>query len=128
MAETGEILEGIKAGDHDGSLVDIIEAVRVRLTFGTTAIRWKVTFEDVEYREEDLTLGEASTVERLTGSSWGQLNPESSATECQAIVAACIHHRTGAKLGDAVKKVGEWTAADAAQAIGSYEVDEAPKD
>jgi hypothetical protein len=128
VEDAEELVEAIKGGDYDGNLVKIIEAVRMRFEYGTVAQRWKIIYDGETYTEDDLTLNEASTVERLTGTNWGLLNPVSSAQECQAIIAACLHHRQGVKLSDASKQAGQMSAKDAVAAITSYEVEAAPKD
>ena len=122
------VVASVKDGTFDGHLVKLIEAVRFRFDHGTTAQRWKLTYEGQVFSEDDLTLGEAATVEKVTGTSWGMLNPVSSGSECQAIIASCLHHRDGVKLVDAMKTAGQMTAADAVAAISSYEVEAAPKD
>lgn len=126
--DVGAVVDQIKSGDYDGQLVTLIEAVRTRFENGTTAQRWKIDYQDRVFTEDDLTLAEAATVEKITGTSWGLLNPVSSANECQSIIAACLHHRDGLKMVDAMKQAGELTAQDAVKAISAYEVDVAPKD
>ena len=128
MADIGTVVEDVKAGEYDGQLVTLIEAVRARFQNGTTASRWKIVYDGDEYTEDDLTLAEAAAVEKITGTSWGMLNPVSSAHECQAIIAACLHHRRDMKLPDAMKQAGKLTAAEAVESITAYEVDTAPKD
>lgn len=133
--ETETLIEAVKAGDHDGHLVDIIEAVRLRFEFGTTAQRWKIEHDGETFTEEDITLGEARLVERMCGTNWGLLNPVSSASECMAIIAACLHARQGKTLkfgregasGEAWDEAAKLTAKDAVAAISSYEVERAPK-
>lgn len=126
--DVGAVVDQIKSGDYDGQLVTLIEAVRTRFENGTTAQRWKIDYQDRIFTEDDLTLAEAATVEKITGTSWGLLNPVSSANECQSIIAACLHHRDGLKMVDAMKQAGSLTAAEAVKAISAYEVDVAPKD
>lgn len=126
--DVGLIVDQIKSGEFDGQLVQLIEAIRVRFENGTTTQRWKIVWDGREFTEDDLTLAEASTVEKLTGTSWGLLNPVSSAQECQSIIASCLHHRDGTKLVDAAKIAGAIPAAEAVKAISAYEVDAAPKD
>ena len=126
--DVGAVVDQIKSGDYDGQLVTLIEAVRTRFENGTTAQRWKIDYQDRIFTEDDLTLAEAATVEKITGTSWGLLNPVSSANECQSIIAACLHHRDGLKMVDAMKQAGALTAAEAVKAISAYEVDVAPKD
>lgn len=126
--DVGAVVDQIKSGDYDGQLVTLIEAVRTRFENGTTAQRWKIDYQDRIFTEDDLTLAEAATVEKITGTSWGLLNPVSSANECQSIIAACLHHRDELKMVDAMKQAGQLTAQDAVKAISAYEVDVAPKD
>jgi hypothetical protein len=133
--DTEAVVESVTAGDHDGHLVEIIEAVRLRFQFGTTEQRWKVVYHDQEFTEDDLTLNEARLVERISGTNWGMLNPVSSASECQAIITACLHTRQGKTLkfgrdgpaGDAWDEAGGMTTHEAVDAITSYEVERAPK-
>lgn len=128
MGNVGGIVEDIKAGEYDGQLVELVEAVRARFQNGTTAQRWKIVYDGDEFTEDDLTLAEAAAVEKICGTSWGLLNPVSSAHECQAIIAACLHNRRDMKLPEAMKQAGTLSAADAVNAISAYEVDVAPKD
>lgn len=125
--DSGSVVLAIKGGDLDGHLVELLEAIQLRFAHGTTEQKWKVTFDGDVFTQDDLTLAEAATVERITKQSWANLNPVVSATECQAIIAACLHHRQGLKIADAMAKVGAMTTEDAVASIGSYEVDRAPK-
>lgn len=137
--EIAEVLEAVKAGDFDFHLGDLIEAVRLRFQFGTTRQKWRYTYrvdgEALEVREDDLTLAEARLVERLTGMDWEALSPGSSAAQCLAVHAACLHARHGRDLrfgregpsGSAWEEAGTVTAAEAADNIGFYEVERAPK-
>lgn len=139
LTDSDAVLESIKAGDHDGHLVDVIEAVRLRFEFGGTRQKWKLSYKvdgtSYEVREDDLTLGESRLVERLTGTNWGLLNPASSGSECLAIIAACLHDRHGKTLkftrdgpsGEAWDLASKVTATEAAESISSYEVERAPK-
>lgn len=139
ITDSDAVLESIKAGDHDGHLADVIEAVRLRFTHGSTKLKWALSYScdgsSYEVREDDLTLGEARLVERLTAANWGMLNPASSGSECLAIVAACLHSRHGKELkftrdgpgGEAWDLASKVTATEAAESITSYEVERAPK-
>lgn len=123
-----DLIESVKAGEYDGHLVDLIEAIRDRFQFGTTEQKWKITFEDEEITQDSLTLAEAASVEKMSGQSWAYLNPVNSARECLAIVTATLVHRHHMREVDAKAKVGKWTVEDAVAAVGSYEVERAPKD
>lgn len=140
ISDTEVVLESIKAGDHDSDLVGLIEAVRFRFTHGQIQQKWCLAYtadeDELEVREDDLTLGEARTVERLTGMDWGRLNPATTGSECLAIIAACLHHRHGKELkftrdgptGEAWELASAVKADEAASAITTYQVESAPKD
>lgn len=123
-----EIVDAIKAGDYDGELVALVDAVRTRFTHGTTEQKWKVTYGDAVITQDSLTLAEASFVEKMAGTSWAYLNPVNSAGECQAIIAMHLHLRDGMKRADAVALAGSMNLEEAVAAVGSYEVERAPKD
>lgn len=122
------IIDAVKSGELDGRLVNILEALRLRFQHGTTEAKWKITFDGSEFTQDDLTLAEAATVEKITRTTWAQLNPVTSATECQAIIASCLHHRQGLKIAEAMEKAGAMSTEDAVAGISSYEVERAPKD
>ena len=122
-----EVVDLIISGQADGHLVAILEAVRKRFQHGSTEQKWKIEFDGDVFTQDDLTLAEAATVEKLTGTTWAQLNPTVSAQECQCIIAACLHHRQGLTVKEAMARAGAMTTEDAVAAIGSYEVERAPK-
>lgn len=121
------LVEAVRSGQMDGHLVDVLNAVRDRFNHGSTEQKWKVEYDGELFTQDDLTLAEAGTVEKLTGTTWAQLNPTVSATECQAIIASCLHHRQELTIKDAMAKAGAMTTEAAVAAIGSYEVERAPK-
>lgn len=123
----GRVIEAVKAGDFDGNLVEIIEAVRVRFQFGSTEQKWKVTYDGEDITQDSLTLAEASFVEKQAGTSWAYINPTNSAGECQAIIAMHLHFRHGKPRKEAVEEAGRMNLEAAVDAVGSYEVERAPK-
>lgn len=123
-----EVIGAIKAGDYDGQLVELVEAVRARFQNGSTEQKWKVTYDGEEILQDSLTLAEAATVEKLASTSWAYLSPVNSARECQAVIAAFLHHRKGVRLAEAVSQAGALNLEAAVAAVGSYEVQRAPKD
>lgn len=122
------LVDAVKAGDYDGHLNELLEAIRLRLTHGTTEIRWKVTYDGEEITQDSLTLAEAAFVERTTLTSWANLNPTNSAGECQAIIAMALHMRQGVPRKEAMDRAGAIGLEDAVAAVGSYEVQRVPKD
>lgn len=121
------VVDAVMDGQLDGHLVEVLEAVRTRFQHGSTEQKWRISFDGDVFTQDDLTLAEAATVEKLTGTTWAQLNPTVSAQECQCIIAACLHHRQAMPVKDAMAKAGSMTTEDAVAAIDSYEVERAPK-
>lgn len=66
---------------------------------------WRITFDGQVYREADLTIGQAETIETETGLTWRQINPLRSAACATAILAVLHAERTGISLDEARTKV-----------------------
>ncbi len=123
-----QVADAIKQGDFDGDLIPLLEAVRMRFQHGTTEQKWKVVYEGEDITQDSLTLAEASFVEKQCATSWAYINPVNSAGECQAIIAMHLHFRQGKLRKEAIEEAGRMNLEDAVAAVGSYEVDKAPKD
>lgn len=115
-----DIVAAIEAGGLDGDLATIVAAARARLD-GAQSRRWRITHGDLVVTEDDLTLAEATSVERLVGCGWGDLSPVDFAGHTRAVIAACLHHRTGIDLKAALASVGGMTVNDAVDSIDFYE-------
>lgn len=104
-----DVTLAIRGGGVDEGLDKIITAVQDRMLEGVAQMRWRLTVADLglEVTEDDLTMVMAKTVERLTGHSWGLIDPHRSAGDCSAIAVAVLHHRDGFSLSKDVKS-GEW--------------------
>lgn len=134
--EIADVIGQIKAGDFDGHLVRVIEAVRLRFTHGGRAQKWKITYDGQEIRQDDLTMGEVRVVEKITGLTWAALDPTTSGLECMAIIAAHLHVRHGKSLkvtrddpvGEAWDIVSALPMEETIASIGAYEVSAPPKD
>lgn len=116
-----EIVSAISAGDLDGDLAAIVGAARERLLTNRSQ-RWRITHGDLVVTEDDLTLAEATTVELVAGTTWGDLSPVDSATHTLAVIAAGLHHRNGMPLKQAMSSVGGLTVETAVAMIDFYEV------
>lgn len=123
-----QVIDAVKGGDFDGQLVALIDAVRTRFQHGSTEQKWKVDYEGETITQDSLTLAEAAFVEKQSGSSWAYINPVNSAGECQAIIAMFLHFRQGKSRRDALDEAGRMNLEAAVAAVGSYEVQRAPKD
>jgi len=123
-----ELAQRIAAGDADGHLTAIIEAVQARVADGAAAFQWEIRWGDLEVTESDLTLDEALTVEKTTGSTWQTIDPLRSATHCRAILHACIVARTGVTSAEADAVLAPATVHEIIEAISKAEVNPAPLD
>lgn len=125
MSLTKTIAE-VAEGRHDGNLHDLMLAIRHRIEAGATAFLWRVTFEDVTVTEEDVTLDEMETAERIAGRNWSQLNPAVSAGNCRALLIAALVSRQGMSEKDARERVGKVAVHSLLDGIDSYEVTPPP--
>lgn len=125
MSLTKTIAE-IAEGRHDGQLHDVLLAIRHRIEQNAVAFLWKVTFEDVTFTEEDVTLDELEMAERIAGRNWSQLNPATSAGNCRALLIAVLVSRQGMSEKDARDRVGKVPVHSLLDGIGEYEAAPAP--
>lgn len=116
----------IMSGEYDGKLADVLAAIVRRQQDGATAMRWRITFDGLALTEDDLTMAEAKTVEKITGRSWAVINPWQTAADCSAIIVAAVHHREGVPLDEAEGRVDSRPMQDIVSAIEQYEVTPAP--
>lgn len=124
------VVDGIAAGDFDGNLVQIVDAVRARGEVREDPLRWRITIGDSTWDEDGVTIGEMGLVERITGKPWSQIEPPSaSASLFAAFVVAHKVKVEGSDFAEAIAQAETITAADAIKAITQYEaVPAAPKD
>lgn len=122
---TAEIL----AGRHDSELTDLLKAVRARVDAETAlAYRWKITLDDDEWTEDEVTLGEVQVVEKITGLSWLQLSPLNSARQLAAYLFARFTRINGMSTEDAQARVDAMTVEELAGSVSQYVKAAAPKD
>lgn len=126
MSDPSRVVAEIAAGRLDGQLMDVLAAVRVRIEEGATAMLWKASWDGVEFSEEDVTLTELETAERLTGRNWSQLNPMASASNCKAMFTAVLMHREGLTKEQADERISGWPVHALLDGLTQYEVSPAP--
>jgi len=123
MADLQAVIDGILAGDYDGDLVELIDAVRARAAAEASSLRWRITFDGDVWDEDTVTIGEMRFVEKFTGKSWANIgSPMSSASVLAAFIVAHLHKVKGMTLADAIDKVDALTAGDAIGLVSEYEV------
>ena len=84
---------------------------------------WKLTFEDKEHREDDLTIDQAVRIEKLTGESWLHIVPLRSADHAKAILTVMHSAATGEPEAAVAARVGALKLAEYLKRVGTYEDD-----
>lgn len=110
----------------DGQLADIATAVQHRVGVGATSFYWSADYDGVRFTEQDVTLDELETAERLSGRNWSYIAPAASAGACRALFTAVLIHRHNMSEADAKKRVAGWPVDAVLKGIGQYEVTGAP--
>lgn len=100
--------EELAIGRHDDDLPTLLEAFGARVVAKSARVRWRftVTLDDLGtlvVDEDNLTLLEMETAERLAGCTWLTLDPRGSAHKATAILTAAIMHRHDLDESDARK-------------------------
>jgi hypothetical protein len=68
-------------------------------------VAWVITFDGEVYREVDLTIGEAETIEEGTSTNWNLINPVRSAKHARVILQTFLVSRKGLTIEEATEKV-----------------------
>lgn len=122
----GKIIAVIAEGRMDGNLADILTACQKRVGDGKTAFYWSADYDGVRFTEQDVTLDELDTAERLSGRNWSFISPAASAGACRALFTAVLIHRHNLTEQAAKDRVASWPVDAVLQGIGQYEVTGAP--
>lgn len=121
-----KIIATIAEGRMDGQLADIMTAVQSRAAAGATAFYWSAEYDGVRFTEQDVTLDELETAERLSGRNWSYIAPAASAGACRALFTAVLMHRHNLTEQAAKDRVASWPVDGVLKGIGQYEVTGAP--
>lgn len=125
--DIGKVRAEILSGRHDQDLSGLVQAVRERVRQEQTlAWRWKITLGDDEWTEETVTLAEIQVVEKVTGKSWLELNPTTSAVHLAAYMYAHLV-RGGTSDDEARRVVDSMSVMAAADCVDQYVTELAPK-
>ena len=124
------IAQHIAAGDLDGELGTVLEAIQTRFAEGAAAMTWAIKLPelDLEIHENDLTLNEAMLIEKMIGTTWANIEPVTSASHCRAILAVCLSQRQDLTAEEASDKLKTLKVVDLLSAIKRTEVNPAPLD
>jgi hypothetical protein len=122
------IANRIAAGDYDGELGAIFEALQLRFTDGAAAMRWVIDFDGLNVTEDDLTLDEAFKIEKVAGCNWGEIEPVRSAAHCRAILAVCMADRLNLSAEEVETRLKGVKVSELLKAIRRESVVPAPLD
>jgi hypothetical protein len=129
MAELDQTVKEISAGDYDGHLDALSEAIIDRVRSGAVDFAWRIRFDGDEWSRQDVTLGELIYAEKLTGTRMRvELDPRVDDLHALALIIAHLHKAQGVAAEDAVKRAEAITAAELAEIVGEFEVRANPKD
>lgn len=76
------------------------------------AKKWRLTWADQVYDEDDLTIAECEAAEDLLGLSWLRINPISFAKHARGVLAVVVAARTGADQREVFAEVGKLKASE----------------
>ncbi len=128
MDEVDDLRAQILNGFFDGRLVEIAEAIQQRVSTGEVAVRWRLKMDDLDLREDDLTLGEFFLWERMAGKTWERLKPLASAADCRALLLVLGQERRSLDYDQAKAWVDAMPAKRLLESFSEVEVTEAPFD
>lgn len=122
MTDTEKVADEIVAGDHDGKLGVLLDALRRRALEGPS-FAWRIRFDGWEITQETITLGVMSDAERLAGVSFFQMNPRTSASHLAAVLTAQVRKQNATTLDKAAELVDTLvTQVDLPGIVDEYEV------
>lgn len=125
----------IVAGRHTGHLAQILTAVRGALTTGSSSMRWRIkvdalgdSYSGRTVTEDSITLQAVTTAERLSGHTWGELEPTKSAGDCHALIMGWLIEDEGLPMVEAMETAKHITLGMIPGMIDAYEVVHGPKE
>lgn len=122
VTTTDQVLAEIGEGLHDGRLLEMADAIAVRLRKdGAAAALWRITLDGDTWDAESVTLGELCDVETITGRTWLELDPARSTTDFVALVIAHFHKIADMPLREAVAKAESLPQSVLVDALTLYE-------
>lgn len=142
MSDLDAVIAAIAAGDYDGKLSEIADAIADRIRPGVVDVFWRIRLDGDEWTQETVTLGELAFAERvckvnyidemgrtrIRPASMDEINPVVHAEHLAAVLTAHFHKADGLDLADAVKKAEGYPRSQLREAVDGYEVAAAPKD
>jgi hypothetical protein len=126
-----KLCEELALGRHDDRLQDLAEAVGHRIVTKGAKMRWRITVTlgdlgELVVDEDNVTLDEMETAERLAGATWLTLDPRQSARKMRAVLAAAVMHRHGLTEADALEALSGLGALAVVESLSEYMADADP--
>jgi len=128
MADPQAIIDAVEAGDYDGQLGSLLNALMARAALTETAFGWRIHLSETDvFDMESVSLQEMAFAERALSTpgnqaSYLQLDPIRSADHLVALVVAHYHHVGGMKVPDAFAAAQKLTVSDLKNLVETYEV------
>lgn len=123
-----DIAQRIAAGDFDGDLMPVLEAIQGRFASQATGLRWQLSLGDLLVTEDDLTLNEAYAIEKAAACNWVEIDPVRSANHCRAVVGVCLESRLNLSHAEVEARLDALTVSELVDAISRREVTPVPLD
>lgn len=130
MTTGQDIAQRIAVGELDDALGAIYDAMQSRFSEGAVGLTWSINMPDlgIEIAEDDLTIDEAMLIERMTGTTWANIDPVRSAADCRAVLAACLSQRQDMTADEADARLRGIKVVDFLRAVKREAVTPAPLD
>lgn len=132
MADPQAVVDAIAAGDYDGELGILVNAVLARAAETETAFGWRIRLSETDvFDTETVSLQELATAERALSTaghqvSYLELDPIRSADHLVALIVAHYHHVGGKRISDAFAEARKLTVGDLQDLVSTYEVKKPP--
>jgi hypothetical protein len=131
--ELAELTEAVEAGDLDGQLGDVFEAVFDRAKVTEIEFGWRIKLSETdEWDAQSVTLQELAFAEKACSTrtnkvSYLELDPMRQMDHLLALIIAHLHHTGGLLISEATREVQKLTVTDLADIVSIYEVKGRPK-
>ncbi len=127
MSLASKRIGSIAAGNHDGHLGVLFDAIFARAEKTEIGFGWKLRVDGDEWSQETVTLAELAFAERTlsTGgrkTTYLELDPLKSMEHCVALIVAHLHIACAMRLPEAFKRANGFTVTDLKDLVSAYEV------
>jgi hypothetical protein len=128
VADIAVLKDQILSGDYEGHESEIVEAIKLRQEIGAVKFCWRISWGGLDFTEDNLTVGEAQTIEKIVGRSVYYAPPAGSASNLSAYLTAALMHRKDMAEDEATAEVSKAPLKQLLQSISDYTTVEPPKE